>query len=186
MIKREKFKPTRKEFEPTEESYVGLVLEWQKHLREIANHTLKTAEPDEVDRADLEGAIRSLGYVDQLVKILQKLPYEHDRIYTLQCLWNAITAGFVVGSRGVSNPVLEKLTAKKMRDGKRTDEFDNIVKYERDSLWKRKPSFKNNRSGTAGEIQAAVNRRLRESEVGEKTQNAIIHSLKRIENVLAD
>jgi hypothetical protein len=120
------------------------------------------------------------------VKILQELPHEHEQAYALQCLWNAITASFVVGSRGVRNPVLEKLSAKRARAGKRTPAFDSIVAQERDALWSKKPRRRGNANATANEILDTVNKRLSESGMEPKTADAVRHALRKLSKALAD
>jgi hypothetical protein len=113
---------------------------------------------EESERDNLKRALNSLGSIGELVKVIGELPYTHAQAHALGQLWRAIGAAFIIGSRGIKNPLTQKFlndNAARARSAKRTDEINEIVA-------RRVTGCKNskrvgNKAGTAAEELAGVN-----------------------------
>jgi hypothetical protein len=113
-------------------AYVGEIEKWRDDLRDMATGALQMqGSIEESERDNLQRALDSLRSVDELVKIIGELPYTHVQAHALGHLWGAIGAAFIIGSRGVENPVTQKFLKDKMgaqaRSGKHTKEINEVV-----------------------------------------------------------
>jgi hypothetical protein len=99
-------------------AYRRTIEKWRDDLRNIATRTLQMQGIEEGERYNLQRALDSLysrladgtitSSIDELVKIIGELPYAHAQAHALHQLWGAIGAAFVIGSRGIKNPLTEK------------------------------------------------------------------------------
>jgi hypothetical protein len=90
---------------PDDEASLAMVQRWRDTLRDTANAALEqdgvpkthVRIPDD-ERQSLELAKRKLYAIDELLKIIQALPYQHAREHALSCLCSTIGTAFVIGS----------------------------------------------------------------------------------------
>jgi hypothetical protein len=86
-------------------AFLAEVENWHTVLRDTANSALdqdgvpgSKVEIAEDERASLQCAARNLYAIDELVKIVKALPYQHQRAHALMCLCSVMGASFAIGS----------------------------------------------------------------------------------------
>ena len=149
-------------------AYLGEIEKWRNDLRDMATGALQMQGIEETERDNLKRALNSLRSIDELVKIIGELPYTHAQAHALGQLWGAIGAAFIIGSRGVENPVTQKFlndklakNAARARSAKRSVEINEIVA--RHVAGCKNPKRVGNKAGTAAEILPEVNSDLEKS-----------------------
>jgi hypothetical protein len=88
-----------------DKAFLAKVKEWRDLLRDTANIALRldgapqspVKIPDD-ERKTLQLAASKLHSIDELVKIVQGLPFPHDRAHALSCLCSVIGTSFAIGS----------------------------------------------------------------------------------------
>ena len=88
-----------------EKAFLVEVEKWQEVLRVTANIAFELdgaprsrVEIPEDERKSLRVAANNLYAIDELIKIVNALPYPHARAYGLSCLCSVIGASFAIGS----------------------------------------------------------------------------------------
>jgi hypothetical protein len=115
----------------------------------------------------------SLRSVDELVKIIGELPYAHAQAHALGQLWGAVGAAFIIGSRGIENPLTQKFLRDKTAQStaqarsaipriKHRDQINEVVARHCAALWNRNPKRAKSKRGTAMDILVGVDSDLAE------------------------
>jgi hypothetical protein len=157
-------------------AYVGEIEKWRNDLRDIATGALQMQGIEESERYNLKRAINLLCSIDELVKVIGESPYAHAQAHALGQLWGAISAAFIIGSRGIKNPLTQKFLEDRMvraRGGKRTEEGDEIICKEARELYRRNATRVGNESGTAKDILLKVNSERKKRGMEDTTDDAI-------------
>ncbi len=154
-------------------AYLREIKEWRVNLRAIARGALDMQGIEESERYNLQRALKSLRSIHELVKIIGERPYAHDQAHALHQLWGAIGAAFIIGSRGIENPLTQKFlkdktaqsTAQARNARPRTkdrDQINKVVARRCADRWAENPTRKKTKLGTAGDILEGVNADLKE------------------------
>jgi hypothetical protein len=158
-------------------AYRREIKKWRDDLRNIATGALQMQGIEDCERDNLRRALDSLlgpvldgrqshGCVDELVKIIGELPYAQDQAYALSKLWSAIGAAFIIGSRGIENPLTEKFREDEAAQSaalarsakpriKECDQIDEVIA--RHCAAYKNPKRAGNKSGIAEDILSDVN-----------------------------
>jgi hypothetical protein len=92
----------KKDSVPYGPAYLDLIRLRTDDLRDTASRTLQMPNIEEGERDNLDLALKSLGLIDELVKVIRKRPD------ALVALWRAMGAVYIIGTRGTENPLTEK------------------------------------------------------------------------------
>jgi hypothetical protein len=90
-------------------AYLELIQSWRDSLHDIATGALQMQGIEESERDNLKRALNSLYSIDELVKIIGEHPYTHVQAHGFHNLWSIIGAAFIIGSRGIENPLTQKI-----------------------------------------------------------------------------
>jgi hypothetical protein len=151
-------------------AYLREVKKWRVDLRRIAIGALQMPGVEDSERENLRRARKSLRSIHELVKIMGELPYTHAQAHALSHLWGTIGAAFVIGSRGIKNPLTEKFLQDKTAQStaharnaipriKHRDQIDEIVA--RHVAGCKNPKRAGSKAGIADKILAGVNADLK-------------------------
>jgi hypothetical protein len=170
---------------PYSPAYRDLIQLRRDDLRDNAAGVLQMQGIEESERDNLERALDLLGSIDALVKILDKHPSHVQQAHALVHLWKVIGAVFIIGSRGIKNPITEKFLKDKTaqstaraRDAKRSAEINEVVA--RHVAGCKNSKRVGNKAGTAAEILTAVNADLAESGLGRLDKDALRKRIARL------
>ena len=158
----------KKSLAPYGPAYRDLIQLRRDDLRRIATEALQMQDIEESERDNLELALRLLGSIDELVKIIDKHPSRVQQAHALVHLWKVIGAGVIIGSRGIKNPITEKFLkdktaqsaaqARNARPSTRDrDQINEVVARRCAALWGKNPKRARNKLGTAKDILPGVN-----------------------------
>jgi hypothetical protein len=158
----------KKGFVPYIPAYLELIQLRRDDLRDKAAGALRMQGIEESERYNLQRAIDSLRSIDELVKLIGESPYTHVQAYALGHLWGAIGAAFIIGSRGIKNPLTQKFLkdktaqstaqARNARPSTRDrDQINEIVARHCADLWDKNAKRAGNKLGTAKDILPGVN-----------------------------
>jgi hypothetical protein len=148
-------------------AYRDLIQLRRDDLRGIATRALEMQGIEESERDNIERALDLLGSIDALVKILDKHPSHVQQAHALVHLWKVIGAVFVIGSRGIKNPLTEKFLKDKTaqstahaRDGRKPTKhrgpIDKIIADHVADYGKLKGPKRTSKKGIAERIHAGV------------------------------
>ena len=98
----------KKDLVPYSPAYRDLIQLRSDDLRGIATRALEMPGIEESEQDNIERALKLLDSIDELVKILDKRPSHVQQAHALVHLWKVIGAVFIIGSRGIENPLTEK------------------------------------------------------------------------------
>ena len=153
-----------KKAEPYGPAYRDLIQLRRDDLRDKAAGALQMQGIDESERENIERALKLLGSIDALVKILDKHPSHVQQARALVHLWKVIGAGFIIGSHGIKSPITDKFRTAHARNGRPRirdhDQIQEVIDRHCDPLWKKKPTYAGNQLGTAKAIREGVNAEL--------------------------
>jgi hypothetical protein len=149
-------------------AYLGEIEKWRDDLRDMATGALQMQGVEDSERYNLKKALDSLRSVDELVKIIGELPYAHAQAHALGQLWRVIGAAFIIGSRGIENPITQKILKDKSTKRvagarsakpriKERDQINAVVARHCADRWAENPKRKKTKSGTARDILDGVN-----------------------------
>jgi hypothetical protein len=149
-------------------AYLGEIEKWRDDLRDMATGALQMQGIEESERDNLKRAIDLLRSIDELVKIIGERPYAHAQAHALGQLWGAIGAAFIIGSRGIDNPLTQKILKDKSTKRvagarsakpriKERDQINAVVARHCADRWAENPLRKKTKSGTARDILEVVN-----------------------------
>jgi len=176
---------TEQHHQPT--TYLKFIRLWRRQLRDIATKALQMEGVEDGERDNLKRAIDLLRSIDELVKIIGERPYAHAQAHALGQLWGAIGAAFIIGSRGIENPLTQKFlkdkaakSAARARSGKRTEEIDKIIARRQAALCDKNPTRAGNPNGIARDIYPDVNSDLAKSGIKRLSQEAIRKRIARL------
>src|ERR1700681_194747 len=164
-------------------AYLDLIQVRTDNLRDTAKRTLQMPGIEEGERDNLDLALKRLGSIDALVKIIRKRPD------ALVHLWKAMGAVYIIGTRGTENPLTQKIrkdkaaqsTAKarnaipRIRDG---DRINKVIDRHCTAYKNRKRA--GNKRGTAEDILPGVNAELVESEINPLSLDALRKRIARL------
>ena len=156
-------------FDPNDvTAYLELIQSWRDDLRDMATGALQMQGIEESERYNLQRALDLLCSIDELVKIIGERPYAHAQAHALGQLWGAIGAAFIIGSRGIENPLTQKILkdkaaqsaaqARNARPSTRDrDQINEVVARHCAELWEKNAKRAGNKLGTAKDILPGVN-----------------------------
>jgi hypothetical protein len=153
-------------------AYREEIEKWRDDLRDIAARALQMQGVEDSERYNLQRALELLYSIDELVKIIGERPYAHVQAHALGRLWGTIGAAFIIGSRGIKNPLTQKFLEDKWAQS--TAQARNALPRTRDRdqinaiVARHCAAYKNrkragNKRGTAEDILPGVNAELAES-----------------------
>jgi hypothetical protein len=146
-------------------AYLDLIQLRRDDLRDKAAGALQMQGIEESERDNLERALKLLGSIDELVKIIGESPCAHvQKAHALVHLWSAIGAVFIIGSRGIKNPITEKFLKDSVAGArsakpriKERDQINAVVARHVADCHAKNPLRKKTKSGTATDILEGVN-----------------------------
>jgi hypothetical protein len=149
-------------------AYLGEIEKWRDDLRDMATGALQMQGIEESERYNLQRALDLLYSIDELVKIIGERPYAHVQAHALGRLWGAIGAAFIIGSRGIENPVTQKFlkdkaaqSAAQARNARPSirdrDQINEVVAQHCAALRDKNAKRAGNKLGTAKDILPGVN-----------------------------
>jgi hypothetical protein len=189
-------KRLRKSFDANDISaYRREIKRWRDDLRDIATGALGMQGIEDSERDNLQRALDSLlgpvlkgrrshGCVDELVKIISEFPYAHDQTYAFSKLWGVIGAAFIIGSRGIKNPLTQKFQEDKAEQSaaharnakpriKEGDQINAVIARHCADRCAVNPLRKKTKSGIAGDILEGVNAELWKSRINPLSKDAL-------------
>jgi hypothetical protein len=157
-------------------AYREEIEKWRNDFRDIAAGALEMQGIEESERDNLKRAVKSLRSIDELVKFIGERPYTHVQAYALSHLWGAIGAAFIIGSRGIENPLTQKFLKDKWAQStaqarsakpsiRNRDQINEVVTRHCADLWKKKPTRAGSKRGTAEDILEGVNSEMAKSRI---------------------
>ncbi|GGI24119.1 hypothetical protein [Bradyrhizobium guangdongense] len=154
---------------------------WRDNLRDAASSTLNGGDArtvrglskmqrrnprdiPEAERRIIERARNQLSSLDELLKIAQSLPHDHQREHMLHSLWTAVGATFVIANRAHVNPIEQEIVHKrteKSRQVKKVKTHDPQAERIKAAIAKAEEEDKNKPAwGKKTRIENSVSKKL--------------------------